>query len=304
MIKPFVLNLLNRLTKFFINKFEEAFNKSSKIDFFVNRNLNCSDPIVDKQNIGLTVSLTTFGQRIEEVFLAIESIGFQSIKAGRVVLWLADDEFTYEELPSTLKRQIKRGLTIEFCEDLKQYKKLIPSLKKYPEDVIITIDDDVIYNFDLVEVLYRNYLKRPDIIFCTAAARILLNSKNKILPYSQWIKNDLLAQEAHVMNFPIGFGGILYFPGCFDDRITDKQYFQRYAPYADDIWFKAMSLSKNIKVASVFHQFGAASQQIAISESQLDSLSRINVVNDMNDIQLKETFDFVGIDMYNRQKDL
>lgn len=95
----------------------------------------------------MTISLTTFGKRIQDVFLAIESIGFQSLKAGRVVLWLAEDEFQDSRLPLSLNRLVERGLTVNYYEDIKQYKKLIPSLKSYPNDIIITIDDDMLYNF-------------------------------------------------------------------------------------------------------------------------------------------------------------
>ena len=42
----------------------------------------------------ITISLTSFGSRIETVYLTIESLMQQSLKADRIVLCLAKDEFS------------------------------------------------------------------------------------------------------------------------------------------------------------------------------------------------------------------
>ena len=35
-------------------------------------------------------------------------------------------------------------------------------MQKYPYDIIITIDDDIIYEKNTVELLYKSYLKYPN----------------------------------------------------------------------------------------------------------------------------------------------
>ena len=64
----------------------------------------------------ITISLTTFGPRIETVYLTIESLMQQSLKADRIVLCLAKSEFSEAGLPTALKKQRERGLEILFCE--------------------------------------------------------------------------------------------------------------------------------------------------------------------------------------------
>ena len=100
-----------------------------------------------KREQKIIVSLTSYPQRIDIVYKVIDSLLRQSLKPDVVVLWLARDEFPRQEqsLPRELRRYIKFGLTIRWCENLRSYKKLIPSLKAYPSDTIVTADDDILY---------------------------------------------------------------------------------------------------------------------------------------------------------------
>ena len=77
----------------------------------------------------IIISLTSYGKRIYDVYLTIESLMRQTIKPNKIILWLAEDEFSLDNIPQTLKNIQKRGLTIEFCEDIRSYKKLVPALK-------------------------------------------------------------------------------------------------------------------------------------------------------------------------------
>lgn len=292
MIKNALIKIVEKIIKRNSVVISDKIEKVNRINFFTDRNIESKESIIDVNNTGLTISLTTFGKRIQDVFLAVESIGFQSLKAGRVVLWLAEDEFLDSKLPLSLKRLAERGLTINYCEDIKQYKKLIPSIKSYPNDIIITIDDDMLYNVNLIEILFNNHMSFPKVIFCGAANHMLFNENNLLKSYNYWIKNDKKTFSPSLMNFAIGFGGVLYFPNCFNKDITESSLFMHLAPFSDDIWFKTMSLLNEIEVCSVFNQLGAAGKQIPIEEAQLDSLAMINVLENKNDDQLKKVFDY------------
>jgi len=104
------------------------------------------------------VSLTTYNARFYEVYLAIESIMQQTLKPNKIILWLAED-LKINEIPIVLKNQMKRGLEIRYCKDLLSYKKLIPSLKIFPNSIIITIDDDHMYLYDLIENFINEHKK-------------------------------------------------------------------------------------------------------------------------------------------------
>jgi hypothetical protein len=263
--KTMVINQLNKQNLFSVNSIVNN-NKSNKI----------------------TISLTTFGIRINDVYLAIESIGKQTLKPSRVILWLSQDEYHPEKLPITLMNLKLRGLEIKFCKDLRSYKKIIPTIKECPNDLIITIDDDVIYNFDLIEVLYKNHLKDPKVIYCGQAKVMKIKKKLKF-DYSSWVKVNENSDES-LMNFPIGFGGVLYFPGCFDTEVLNEDAFMSLAPTADDIWLKAMSLINKIPVKQVSCDFSKFSKFIPLGIAQEDSLSIANVRMEKNNEQLTNVF--------------
>lgn len=211
-------------------------------DFALNR---ISSGVEANDPIPIVISLTTFGRRIDDVFLAIESLFQQSHKADKVVLWLLESDFSPADLPAILKKQCKRGLEIEFYKkDLGPYAKFYYSLKKYPGSLVLTVDDDVIYPIDMVDQLYRAYIQQPDIIHCHRAHKILFSDEGNILPYKQWSRIARDTQQPSRLVFPTGVGGVLYFPGCFDDEVLNQDAFMKLSPYADDIWLKAMSLKK------------------------------------------------------------
>ena len=210
---------------------------NSKINGVCSKKL-CSNDII--------VSLTTFGNRIHNAHLAIESIMQGTVKPNKIVLWLAEDEFKNKRLPKTLQLQQERGLEIEYCKDLRSYTKLIPSLSKYPDSCIITIDDDVIYEYDLIERLINAQIDNSDKICACRMHRIVLGKNNKPVSYLKW--NSCIDDEQVLpFNFPTGVGGVLYPPRCFNQEVFNDKVFLDICPNADDIWFYAMALLNGTK---------------------------------------------------------
>lgn len=119
-----------------------------------------------KQKPALIVSLTSYPERINTVSQAINTLLQQTLKPDKLILWLANEQFPNKELdlPADLLKLKELGLEINWCEDLKSYKKLIPSLHLFPDDIIVTADDDLYYQPDWLESLYKSYLKNPDCI--------------------------------------------------------------------------------------------------------------------------------------------
>lgn len=289
------MNIKSKL-QYFISLLKKSANASLDSEYKLKRAL-LEQQILHSTEKGITeykycehkiiVSLTTYGKRINDAAITIESIMEQTMKANRIILWL-EDSFKTRHLPVSLQILQKRGLEIKYCPDIKSYKKLIPALKEYPEDVIITVDDDLIYDYDLLEHLIVAYLQNPQNIYCHRMHKIKLDKSNKyILPYFkwEWESEDL---EASNLVFPTGGGGILYPPHCFDEEVTNEKVFLDICKYADDIWFKAMALKKGTKAQRVFSR---KPNSYIINESVQDvGLITINGNNNMNDIQLKAVF--------------
>ena len=114
----------------------------------------------------LIISLTSYGNKLQLLYLTIESLLHQTIKPNKIILWLDQTAYnTYESIPIALHRQEARGLEIRLCEDIKSYTKLVPALINFPNAVIISVDDDIIYPIDFVERLYRAYKKDSSKIY-------------------------------------------------------------------------------------------------------------------------------------------
>lgn len=207
----------------------------------------CTLQMCDKEVI---VSLTSYGNRIYDVYLSIESIMQGTVKPNRIILWLSD-KLKNEDLPKTLQMQIARGLEVEYCKDIRSYTKLIPALRKYPDSIIITIDDDVIYELDIVEKLVKAYQKNPHYIHANRIHRITLDCKGEINSYNNW-KWCYNGYDMSSLNFLTGVGGVLYPPKSLDDAVFDEDVFLDICKTADDVWFYLMALKKGTHVKKVY----------------------------------------------------
>ena len=246
--------------------------------------------IVDSaRNPKITVSLTTFGRRIDSVFLTLESIAQQTLRPDRVVLWLAENEFDDSKLPITLQNFQRRGLTIKYCDDIKSYKKIIPTLKEFPKDIIITIDDDWIYPFDLIENLYKTYIADPKTICCYRAHLMTFKKSGEIKDYMDW-KKLVNIKEPSMLIFPTSGGGALYFPNCFHQEILNKELFMKLAPSADDVWLKFMSYMNGVKCKTVEFNYNRA---IPIDSKDINPLFHYNIEH--NDTQIRNVMNYFNI---------
>ena len=271
----------------------------TKIELLRDKTLNSqASGILHKHrdNELVIVSLTTFGERIHNAYLPIESIMQGTMKPDKIILWLAKEEFEGKVLPITLQKQQSRGLEIRFIDDLKSYNKLIPALKTFPDDTIVTIDDDALYEFDLLERLYSCHQSHPNTIYACRMHRIRTDTEHSPIPYMQW---DLCIDDERdsILNFPTGIGGVLYPPHCFTDEVFNSKVFMSACPKADDIWFYAMA-----RIANTSSKWVRTSQPkgyyipLPITDDAL-SLYNTSPTENGNDLQLKNVMDRYNISM-------
>lgn len=110
-------------------------------------------------NEKIIVSLTTWKPRITNIPYVLDRIFEQTVPPDLVVLNLAEGE----EVPDNIFQYLSRkNVEINFVPDTKVYKKIIPTLLKYPDDCIICIDDDWLYPPDMIEDLIRIHEKHPN----------------------------------------------------------------------------------------------------------------------------------------------
>lgn len=199
-----------------------------------------------KRNPQIIVSLTSFPDRIPFIYKTISSLLNQTLKPDMVILWLAKEQFPQLEndLPDELLELKKYGLTIKWCNNIRSYKKLVPAIKEYPNDIIITVDDDIYYDKTLIELLYKSYEKEPEYIHCHRCTKIFYKN-GKIKAKGGGKKFYKYPSYANKL---VGVGGVLYPPNSLYCDITNENLFMELAPTNDDIWFWLMAVLNNKKI--------------------------------------------------------
>lgn len=287
-------------------KYKEIRNKLEKIDNclldlkFNQRKIVLENNLLNSFESGISekkycdheiiVSLTSYGKRLEEVWLPIESIMQQTLKPNKIILWV-DKEVEINSLPQSLKLQQERGLIIKkYNPHIRSYKKLIPTLKEYPEAIIITIDDDLIYDCNLLDKMIRSYKIYPNAIHACRLHKITYYEDGTLKKYNDWQWCVPNGSEDDNLFFT-GVGGVLYPPNSLDTEVLNEKVFQELAPTADDVWFYAMARKKGTKIIKVNTQ-NPYGEDYLINESVQDiALKHQNTLsNNLNDIQINNIY--------------
>ena len=230
----------------------------------------------EKRSPRLIVSLTTFPARINLVHKTITTLLQQTLKPDMVILWLAEEQFPNRELPASLTDLQQFGLSIKWCEDIKSYKKLIPTLREFPDDIIVTTDDDTYYDSRLLERLYNSYLERPDCIQARQAFMVKRDFNGEFFMKARsYVYNSSYLPS--YKNEPVGCGGVLYPPHSLDLNVLNAKQFMQELPTHDDLWFWGHALQKGTKINVVAGNY--ALKNLTIENSQSDSLWLKNKIN-------------------------
>lgn len=190
----------------------------------------------------IIVSLTTFPERIGDVHYAVFSLLNQTVKPDRVILWLAEEQFPDREddLSQELLDLKDYGLTIKYTNDIRSFKKSIPTLKEYKDDILVTADDDIYYDTDWLEKLYKAHLKNPNNICAHWVARVKLNN-DTIMPFRQWDQH-IDDESASLLNFAMTGAGVLFPPNSLYKDVLNLELINELSPCSDENWFWAMAI--------------------------------------------------------------
>ena len=200
------------------------------------------------------VSLTSFPAAIPYAKVAINSILEGNTLPDKVVLYLTFSQFKDNKIPLELKALANNNPLFEirdYSEDIRSYRKLIPALKDFPNDIIVTVDDDVLYHKNMLKHLLSRHKKYPNAIIGHRIRRIKLNKR-----YRKWKcykRISLLSRsfKPSFRNLQTGVGGVLYPPHSLSEEMLKPDLFMQLAPTVDDIWFWAAAVAKGTKIAPI-----------------------------------------------------
>jgi len=202
----------------------------------------------------VTVSLTSFPAAIMFAVGAIRSILDGSVKPNRVVLYLTFSQFTNGEIPPEITKLAEENPSFEvrdYKDDIRSYRKLIPALKDFPDDIIVTVDDDVKYHKNMLRDLLRLHTRYPDAIIAHRVKRLRLNTSYRKWRKYRWYAFFTRDMRPKFGNIQTGVGGVLYPPCSLMPEMLDPNIFTKIAPTTDDIWFWGAAVANGIKTAPV-----------------------------------------------------
>lgn len=105
------------------------------------------------------VSLTSYGARLNNLPTVLDRMFNQTVPPDLLVLNIAHTEIVPDEVMDYLS---SHNVEINKVDDTKVYKKLIPTLKRYPNDIVISIDDDWLYPNGMIADFVGVHKKYPN----------------------------------------------------------------------------------------------------------------------------------------------
>ena len=234
---------------------------------------------------GPVVSLTTYGVRVEAVYLTIESIGTGTLLPSRIILWLQDEE-TFRKRPESLKRLENRGLEVCLTKSYGSHSKYFPYLLSLDHFSIplVTADDDVLYSKWWLRGLADAHSTHPEMVNCYRA-RVMHLSDRAVRSYFDW--TDCFTTQPSARNFATGVGGCIY-PVAFQKELKQAgDEFLELCPQADDVWLHVNALRAGFMVRQI------SDQQVDFPEipgSQASGLFQANIWQGRNDEQIHNTY--------------
>lgn len=248
----------------------------------------------NERDFKVVVSLTTYPQRFAHIELCLKSLILQEEKPDHIIVYLGSDACDIE-LPNSMRQFEKYGIEFRYDpkKNLRSHKKYFYAMQDFPNAVVVTADDDIIYPSDWLKSLLQSYRKFPDAISARRVHLMRRAEESLLLPYNYWKDQYRKCLMPSHSLFATGNAGILYPPNCLDGRVFDDEAFVKLCYEADDVWLKCMALLKNTKVVWV------PNNEVDLPEVEDDmqtGLSQTNVGANKNDMYLKNVMEAYNIE--------
>jgi hypothetical protein len=234
---------------------------------------------------GPVVSVTTYGERLSTVHLALESIAAGSVLPSRLILWV-DSAEGFANRSAGLKRLVERGLEIYLSDNFGPHTKYYPYLLSTDAfDVpLVTADDDLLYSRWWLEGLVRSHRENPEGVNCYRAHRIGL-ANGTITPYQTW--EPCRSSEAEFLHFATGVSGCIYPMSLLKRLKLAGSEFMQLCPKADDAWLHVNALRAGMKTRQIWSR---PLRFPFVPGTQSSGLYHSNVLLARNDEQIRSTY--------------
>jgi hypothetical protein len=192
------------------------------------------------------VSIASYPKRDSLLPAVFEALSKQTVVPQKWILVISTEEYP-NGLPQHLIKLENRGIQILWVENNPfAVKKLIPVIEKFPETAIVTLDDDIIYNKNLLFGLLNFAENNPNSIIGYVGKALLKNDKELHMYFREKSPANLNTPSNQV--YLIGWGGVFYPPNSLHSKVLDKEKIHIIVPgRGSDIWFWAAAIANNTK---------------------------------------------------------
>jgi hypothetical protein len=256
--------------------------------------LNLQIPGMAEKNFNFILSLTSHSARFDALARALPELKKQVLQPTEIILNIAHSDIT--QLPQSVRDLAATGfIVINECADLGPGKKLIPTLKSYPDMPIIVIDDDLLLTPDLTLQLMLEHHLYPDSIIASRVHRVTYAQDGLLEPFSAWEKaSDSLAGPSFDLMATSG-AGTLFPAGALHPDALDEARYVELAFHTDDLWWFFQARRNGTTVRRLPGnrplEFIPETQEVGLWQ---------NGNKDRNDINFKKLVDEIGVEDGNK----
>lgn len=253
--------------------------------------------LLDKRVI---VSLTSFPARLDNLWIVIQCLFRQTCPPDKIVLWLSQSEMASSTgVPESLQALVGDVFEIRVVEyAYRSHTKYYYALQEFSNDIVITVDDDLMYPPKTIERLVDGYIANPHSIIANITKTRQYDKDGFLKEYNSW--PHTLERGCKTTLFFLGAGGVLYPPSSLSAEAFKPDIFMDICKLADDVWLNAMA---SINMMSVYHTPNK-DIIIEISNPQAPGLVKQNVEQQLNDVQITNVRSYCinskGIDPFSK----
>ena len=206
----------------------------------------------------IVVSVTVIDSRLDLLKRTLVSIFNQTQKPDILHVFYSNEPMLYDKgISDDTMQQFREEmellnvsaakLIITKTPNIGPYRKLIPALKIYKNDIIITIDDDHEYEVNFIKNYMEAYMKHKCIICSSGRSVDFINLSNN-LAHMEKIQETSVITLLYIL--PEGFGGILYHSNMFNDDFIELDYssLSDLILKNDDFFFRVYTFRREIRV--------------------------------------------------------
>lgn len=251
--------------------------KYSPYKFGINTEKNRKEKII--------LSLKTYNKRYKTIGNTLKSLLLQTVKPDHIIVWL-DEDAPENKITEEMRNFEQYGIEYKHRNlDLKPHGKYFYAMREFPNDIIITVDDDIIYPPDLIESLMKTHEKYPQSVCARRVHLMTLDSNGRLQKYSDWKYEYRRILTPSYLLCATGGAGTLYPPHTLPEEAFIIDDIKKYCLTADDLWLKVMELKNHITVIWVKNHLMLPP---LVKSAQKDALSIKNVTQCENDLFIQK----------------